>query len=88
MAAITSRYFVNVSSTTCSVGIAFGLSENGLLDSKLVSGQELTEAELRSLKKAAGLDKAYGNALRYAAMRPRSEPPKPRLRLVRSQETR
>jgi regulatory protein len=52
---------------------AFSLSEAGLLESKLVSGQELTAAELKKHKKAAGLDKAYGNALRYAAMRPHSE---------------
>lgn len=51
----------------------FGLSETGLLDSGLASGQEVNEAQLAELKKAAGLDKAYGNALRYAALRPRSE---------------
>ncbi|HSX29801.1 MAG TPA: RecX family transcriptional regulator [Candidatus Saccharimonadales bacterium] len=52
---------------------AFGLSESGLLQSGLASGQELTTTELAAHKKAAGLDKAYGNALRYVAMRPRSE---------------
>jgi regulatory protein len=52
---------------------AFSLSESGLLEQRLASGQELTGAEFASLKKAAGLDKAYGNALRYVAMRPRSE---------------
>jgi regulatory protein len=52
---------------------AFSLSESGLIASRLASGQEVTEAELKDLKKAAGLDKAYGNALRYVAMRPRSE---------------
>lgn len=52
---------------------AFGLSESGLLASRLASGQELDEAQLAQLKKAAGLDRAYGQALRYAAMRPRSE---------------
>lgn len=52
---------------------AFSLSESGLIESRLASGQELTPAELKNLKKAAGLDKAYGNALRYVAMRPRSE---------------
>src|SRR5688572_26555713 len=52
---------------------AFSLSESGLIESRLASGQELTPAELQDLKKVAGLDKAYGNALRYVAMRPRSE---------------
>ena len=62
------RYSVYVDGT-----FAFGLSEGGLIESRLASGQELTAAELRKLKKDAGLDKAYGNALRYVAMRPRSE---------------
>ncbi|HZM63901.1 MAG TPA: RecX family transcriptional regulator [Candidatus Saccharimonadales bacterium] len=52
---------------------AFSLSESGLIESRLVSGQELTVAELTALKKTAGLDKAYGLALRYVAIRPRSE---------------
>lgn len=52
---------------------AFSLSESGLIESRLATGQELTPAELADLKKTAGLDKAYGNALRYVAMRPRSE---------------
>ncbi len=52
---------------------AFSLSEGGLIESRLASGQELTGAELQALKQSAGLDKAYGNALRYVAMRPRSE---------------
>ncbi len=52
---------------------AFSLSESGLIESRLHSGQELTPAELSDLKKTAGLDKAYGNTLRYVAIRPRSE---------------
>lgn len=52
---------------------AFGLSESGLLESGLASGQEVDDRQLAELKKGAGLDKAYGNALRYAAMRPHSE---------------
>jgi regulatory protein len=52
---------------------AFSLSETGLLNSHLASGQELTAAELKQLKQTAGLDKAYGQALRYVAIRPRSE---------------
>lgn len=52
---------------------AFSLSESGLIESHLASGQEIGEKQLADLKKTAGLDKAYGNALRYVAMRPRSE---------------
>lgn len=52
---------------------AFSLSESGLIESRLASGQELDAAELKRLKKVAGFDKAYYNALRYAAMRPRSQ---------------
>jgi regulatory protein len=52
---------------------AFSLSESGLIESRLASGQELDAAELKRLKEAAGLDKAYYNALRYVAIRPRSE---------------
>lgn len=52
---------------------AFSLSESGLIESRLASGQELDAGELKRLKKAAGLDKAYYNALRYVAMRPRSQ---------------
>jgi regulatory protein len=52
---------------------SFSLSENALLDQRLASGQELDERQLKELKEASGNDKAYGNALRYVAMRPRSE---------------
>jgi len=52
---------------------SFSLSESGLIESRLASGQELDGRRLEDLKKAAGLDKAYGNALRYVAMRQRSE---------------
>lgn len=51
---------------------AFSLSESGLIQSRLASGQELTAAELAELKKTAGLDKAYGLVLQYVARRPRS----------------
>lgn len=51
---------------------AFSLSEGALIEQRLASGQELTSAEVKALKQSAGLDKAYGNALRYVAMRPRS----------------
>ena len=51
---------------------AFGVSAGALLELRLAEGQELTGEELSSLKKASADDKAYGNALRYAVMRPRS----------------
>lgn len=52
---------------------SFSLSESALIENRLASGQELSPAELTDLKKAAGLDKAYGLTLRYVAIRPRSE---------------
>lgn len=52
---------------------AFSLSESGLLAQGIASGQEFDEAQLAELKNASTADKAYGNALRYVAMRPRSE---------------
>lgn len=52
---------------------SFSLSEGALLEQRLASGQELDEQQLKELKEASGNDKAYGNALRYVAMRPRSE---------------
>jgi regulatory protein len=61
------RYSIYVDGT-----YAFSLSETGLLEQRLVSGQELDAAQLLALKHASGADKAYGNALRYVAMRPRS----------------
>lgn len=64
----TDRYSVFVDDA-----YAFSLSESGLIASGLASGQELMPAELKKLKKDAGLDKAYYNALRYVAMRARSE---------------
>lgn len=51
---------------------SFSLSESALLNEGLASGQELDGHRLAALKDAAGTDKAYGNALRYVAMRPRS----------------
>jgi len=62
------RYSIFVDGT-----YAFSLSESGLLTMGLASGQELDKAQLGELKKASGADKAYGNALRYVAMRPRTK---------------
>jgi regulatory protein len=62
------RYSIFVDGT-----YAFSLSESGLITSGLASGHELDGPELKRLKKVAGLDKLYYNALRYVAMRPRSQ---------------
>lgn len=62
------RYSIFVDDT-----YAFSLSESALLEQGLASGQELDRTQLANLKKAAGTDKVYGNALRYVALRPRSE---------------
>jgi regulatory protein len=51
---------------------AFSLSEAALLESKLSSGQELTNEKLAEYKKLSEEDKLYNRALRYVAMRPRS----------------
>lgn len=52
---------------------AFSLSEGALLEQGIASGQDLADDEVKRLKAESGADKAYGNALRYAAMRPRSK---------------
>lgn len=64
----TDRYSVFVDDA-----YAFSLSESGLIESGLASGQVLDAAAVKRLKKMAGLDKAYGQALRYTALRVRSE---------------
>lgn len=52
---------------------AFSLSDTALLEQKLHIGQELDDKELKDLKQASDDDKAFGRALRYAVLRPRSE---------------
>ncbi len=52
---------------------AFSLSETALLESHIASGQELDAAQLVAFKKLSASDKAYGRALQYVAIRPRSE---------------
>lgn len=52
---------------------AFGLSEGALVSARLASGQEIDGGQLEALKETAVEDRAFGNALRYVAMRPRSE---------------
>lgn len=51
---------------------AFSLSDTALLDSKLVTGQELTKEEVGKWKEFSKEDKIYGLVLRYTALRPRS----------------
>jgi len=52
---------------------SFGLSEGALVAARLASGQEIDSSQLAALKDTAAEDRAFGNALRYVAMRPRSE---------------
>ncbi len=52
---------------------AFSLSESALLESGLVSGQELDQQALEQYKQLSQDDKLFGRALRYVALRPRSE---------------
>lgn len=51
---------------------SFSLSESALLQSGLVSGQELSREQITGYKQLSAHDKLYNRALRYAAMRPRS----------------
>ena len=52
---------------------AFSLSADGLLNSGLVNGQELTEVDIQAYKKLSTDDKAYGLTLDYVVRRMRSE---------------
>lgn len=52
---------------------AFSLSEDALLDQKLRVGLEVTLAELKVLKNASKIDKAYSLTLAFVARRSRSE---------------
>lgn len=51
----------------------FSLSESMLLESKIASGQELTRQQLEEFKQLSADDKLYNRALRYVAMRPRTQ---------------
>lgn len=51
---------------------AFSLSEGALLESGIVSGQELTSEEATVFKQLSQEDKLYSRALNYVALRPRS----------------
>lgn len=63
-----SRYSIYVDGS-----YSFSLSEAALLERRLASGQELSKHELAELTQASADDKVYNLALRYVAMRPRSE---------------
>lgn len=52
---------------------AFSLSAEGLIVSKLVTGQELSQAELTEYKTRSQEDKAYNLTLAYVVRRMRSE---------------
>jgi regulatory protein len=52
---------------------AFSLSADGLIASRLVAGQELSQAELTEYKSRSQEDKAYNLTLAYVARRMRSE---------------
>lgn len=52
---------------------AFSLSESALLESGLHSGQELTREQVAEYRKLSADDKLYGQALRYVALRPRTQ---------------
>jgi regulatory protein len=51
----------------------FSLSEGALLAAGLSTGMELTREDLKDYKKLSADDKAFNRALRYSAMRRRSE---------------
>lgn len=50
----------------------FSLSEAALLEQKVSIGQKLDKQQVKAFKKLSADDKAYGNTLRYAALRLRS----------------
>lgn len=52
---------------------ALSLSESALLASKIANGQEIDQLELEDFKKLSLDDKVYGQALRYVALRTRSQ---------------
>lgn len=51
----------------------FSLGESALLESKIAGGEEVSVGRLRELKKLSEDDKIYHQALKYIALRPRSE---------------
>src|ERR1035437_3344189 len=51
---------------------AFSLSESALLEQKIAISLEIDEQQLKAFKQLSADDKAYGQALRYVALRSRS----------------
>lgn len=51
---------------------AFSLSDGALLDSGIINGQEIDQAQLEGFTQLSLDDKAYERALNYAVLRPRS----------------
>jgi regulatory protein len=52
---------------------SFSLSEAALLDSKLVSGQELSRQRANELRQLSANDNLYNQTLRYIALKPRTK---------------
>lgn len=52
---------------------SFSLSDTALLESRIVSGREISDKQLNDYRRLSQADKSFGALLRYAALRPRSE---------------
>lgn len=52
---------------------SFSLSDTALLESRIVSGQEISDKQLNDYRRLSQADKSFGALLRYVALRPRSE---------------
>lgn len=61
------RYSIFVDGKYC-----FSLSDTALLESKLVTGQELTEKDVKDHKQLSDDDKLYNKTIGFIALRPRS----------------
>ncbi|MFI5271273.1 MAG: recombination regulator RecX, partial [Candidatus Saccharimonadales bacterium] len=64
----TNRYSIYVDGK-----YSFSLSEPALIEQGLAKNQELTETQIRELKKLQEEDKLYAQTLRYISYRARSE---------------
>lgn len=51
---------------------AFSLSESALIESKITSGQELSQKDIEEYKQLSDDNKLYDRALRYISLRPRT----------------
>ena len=61
------RYSIFVEGKYC-----FSLSDGALLESNIINGQDLTDQEIRELKRKSEEDQLYSRALNFATIRPRS----------------